>query len=163
MLAFPRLYGYVFNPISIYFIYHYDNTIEYILYEVKNTFKEQHGYLMPVDTAPSSDEAIHQRTSKMLHVSPFIHMDCHYHFRIRSPLDDFQISIHQFDNDNKILTAYWDGKKRALNDLNIIKTVLSHPFMTYKVTAAIHWQALRLWLKGLRYIPKPKRKNEDIS
>lgn len=161
LLAFPRLFGYVFNPISIFYCYDFKNNLIAILYEVKNTFGEQHGYLLPVENAGKAK--ITHSAQKIFHVSPFIHMDCEYHFKLALPLENLQIGIHQFDKNGKVLTAFWTGKRSGLDDTTIIKTALKSPFMTFKVVAAIHWQAFRLWLKGAKYIKKPPAPDRDIS
>lgn len=160
MLAFPRLWGYVFNPITIFFCYDQKGKLSHTLYEVKNTFGEQHAYLLP---AESEKTIIQQEKGKNFHVSPFMHMDCRYVFRFEAPGEILNFAIHQFDDEGKLLTATWNGKKHPLCDSNILKTVLTMPLMTLKVITSIHWQALRLWLKGLKYIPKPQKPSEDIS
>ena len=161
LLAFPRLFGYVFNPISIFYCYDTDDKLTAVLYEVKNTFGEQHGYFLPVED--SKTNKIRHSARKIFHVSPFIHMNCEYHFRLAPPSETLQIGIHQFDGEGKILTAFWTGKRHPLTDGAILKTVLKSPFMTIKVIAAIHWQAFRLWLKGAKYIKKPPEPETDFS
>lgn len=163
ILAFPRVMGYVFNPITLFFIYDINNKMQAIVYEVKNTFGDQHGYVLPVDKQSAKGRISHD-AQKRLHVSPFFHMDCHYYFRLYPPDEALNIAIHQFDDaGDKVLTATWDGKYRPLTDVQILKQVLRRPLMTLKVTAAIHWQALRLWLKGAKYIPRPKPPEKDTS
>ena len=159
MLAFPRLWGYVFNPITLFYCYSPDDVLQAILYEVKNTFGDQHGYLLPVEY---KENIIKQTADKVFHVSPFIHMDCTYHFAVKAPGDKLSIGIHQFSNNKKILTATWNGTRQTLNDKNILKTILTMPLMTMKVMASIHWQAFRLWIKGARYIRRNNLPNKGV-
>jgi len=163
MLTFPRILGYVFNPITVYFCYDQNGALKAILHQVKNTFGEQHGYMLSVNETQNA-QTIKQECKKIFHVSPFIHMDCTYKFRITDPNDELNFAIHQFtDKDKKILTATWNGKRNALNDETLIKTLLTHPLLTLKIIIGIHWEALRLVLKGAKYIPKPKPPKEDIT
>ena len=167
ILAFPRLWGFVFNPISLYYCYDKSGALACILYQVKNTFGEQHGYLL--GTQDKTDNgAIKQSCEKLFHVSPFIEMNCTYNFIVREPDEtlDFKIDQRHIDisgNHQKMLTATWNGKRYDLTDRNIIRTMLMHPFMTYKVVIAIHWEAFWLWIKGAKYIKRPPPPNTDVS
>lgn len=162
-LCFPRLWGFVFNPLSVFFCTGPDGALKAILYQVKNTFGQQHGYLL--ETA--STDKIEQSCEKVFHVSPFIQMRCRYHFHLREPSEKLGIAIIQEEWKNgawhKILTATWDGTREDLTDKTILKAVALHPLMTVKVVAAIHWQALKLWLKGARYIKKPPLPETEIT
>ncbi len=161
MLAFPRLWGYVFNPLTIYFCYGADGALKAILYQVKNTFGEQHSYLLPVTR--EKGEKITQQCAKAFHVSPFIGMDCTYKFRLYEPGERLDIAIHQFTPDGKILTATWQGIRRDLTDRMIVKTVLRFPMMTIKIIAGIHREAFSLWRKGATYHKKPPAPPHDVS
>lgn len=161
MLCFPRLWGYVFTPLTIFFCYDNNYNLKATLYQVKNTFGEQHGYMLAVDD-PAKD--VHtQDTTKIFHVSPFIEMDCTYKFRFRQPDDRLDIGIHQFTKDGKILTATWNGQRLGITDRTILKMVLRHPLMTFKVIVGIHIEALKLVIKGTKYIRKPAAPSKDIS
>lgn len=160
MLGFPRLWGFVFNPITILFCYDVDNSLKAILYEVKNTFGQQHGYL---EAITDDEKIIKQEAQKVFHVSPFIQMDCTYKFRLKAPDTKLDVAIHQFQPDGKILTANWNGDQKPLTDAQILKAVLTHPLMTFKVVAGIHWEALKLWIKGAKYIPKQPLPEKDVS
>ncbi len=159
MLGFPRLWGYVFNPLTIFFCYGADKTLKGILYQVKNTFGEQHGYFIPTE----EQGKISQEHAKVFHVSPFIPMDCTYKFKIFEPNETLNIAIHQFMKEGKILTATWHGQREDLNDKTLLRAVLGHPLMTIKVIVGIHWEALKLWIKGAKYISKPPPPAEDVS
>lgn len=161
MLTFPRLWGFVFNPLTIFYCYDRDSVLRGILHQVKNTFGEQHGYFLPVEEV--KDDLIRQSCDKVFHVSPFIQMDCRYDFVLKEPDEKLDAAIHQFQPDGKILTATWTGRRQALTDWNVFKAVCMHPLMTLKVIAAIHWEALLLWGKGAKYISKPEPPARDVS
>ena len=160
MLTFPRILGYAFNPLTVYFCTDKTGTLKAVMHQVKNTFDEQHSYFLPVE---KNQGVIKQEQDKVFHVSPFIHMDCQYRFRFNMPEDTLDFSIHQFTEDGKILTATWDGERAALSDKTLLKTVITHPLLTLKVIIGIHWEALRLVLKGAKYISKPQPPANPIS
>jgi hypothetical protein len=160
-LGFPRVWGFVFNPLSIFYCYDKHGKLCATLQQVKNTFGEQHSYLLPVER--TEDSVISQECEKVFHVSPFIEMDCTYKFRLTDPKETFHVAIHQFTGLEKILTATWSGERRSFSTVNILKSVARLPFMTLKIIAAIHWQALKLWIKGAKYISKPEPPKKEIS
>ncbi len=148
LLCYPRIFGYVFNPLSTYFCYRRDGGLMAILYEVCNTFKERHTYVIPVDAAQQG--VIKQRCGKHLYVSPFVGPDADYHFRILPPDTTVNIVIRQEDTDGLLLAASFRGTRQPFDDAVLARLLAAFPFMTLKVTAAIHWHALKLFLKGLR-------------
>ena len=123
--------GYVFNPLSVFFIYDKNSKLISIFYEVKNTFGEQHTYLFKA----SDDKTIKNNCSKKFHVSPFIEMECHYYFRVLKPSDKISVIIDQSDKDGKLLYASQDGKAKELNEKNLLFSYISHPLMTFKIIA----------------------------
>ena len=151
LLCYPRVFGYVFNPLSIFFVYDDQEQLISILYEVKNTFGEQHTYVFRVD---DKNNLIKNNCSKKFHVSPFIEMDCQYFFKILKPGDKLSVIIDQYDKDGKILFASQDGVRNDLNSSQLIKSYLKHPLMTLKIISAIHFEAFKLWLKGIRLVKK---------
>ena len=157
LLTLPRILGYVFNPLSVYFIRRADGGLRAILWEVSNTFGECHSYLIPV--ADPSAKTIRQSCVKELHVSPFLDMDMTYAFRVAPPAERALVSIIASDAEGALLVAAMNGERRALDDVSLIKTFARIPFMTLKVIVTIHWEALRLWLKGagFRTSPEPPR------
>lgn len=161
LLCFPRLFGYVFNPLSVWFCWRRDGGLAAILYEVSNTFGEHHGYLLPVedDTQP-----IVQSTDKCFYVSPFIEMDCRYRFRVKVPGEHLSILIRQEDAEgDEILIAAQTGRRRALDDRALTRALGTHPLMTVKVMAGIHWEALKLVLKGARFHKRPSPPAHPVS
>lgn len=167
VLCFPRLFGYVFNPLTIYFCHRpQDGVLAALVYEVKNTFGQQHAYVIPVTGAGRPEDegrAVEQATDKRFYVSPFIDMDCRYRFRVRPPGDKLSVLIRQADREGEVLVASQTGKMERLSDTALLRAVATHPLMTHKVMAAIHWQALRLWLKGAKFHRKPPPPAEPVS
>ena len=153
--CFPRLLGYVFNPISIYFCYHADGRLLAILYEVKNTFGEQHGYLIGVAPDHPVGTPIFQGCSKNFYVSPFLPMDCSYRFRVHAPGPELSILIRQTMAAGEVLIAAHNARAEPISDGTLLRAWLSHPLMNLKVMAGIHWEALRLWRKGAAFYARP--------
>ena len=159
LLCYPRIFGYAFNPLSVFFIYDQNSRLISILYEVKNTFGEQHTYIFKTD----DDKIIINNCSKKFHVSPFIEMECHYYFRVLKPSDKISVIIDQSDKDGKLLYASQDGNARELNEKNLIISYIFHPLMTFKIIVAIHYEALKLWLKGIKFVKKKFNIKNNIS
>jgi DUF1365 family protein len=152
LLCMPRTFGHCFNPISIYFCHHVDGTLVALIYQVHNTFGERHSYVIPVRPQPG---AVHQRCRKQLHVSPFMDMALTYEFRVAIPDQRIAVGIRVGAEDGPIFNAVLVGVRKDLTDQALVRVCVRMPAITLKVIAAIHWEALRLWLKGLRYRPKP--------
>lgn len=159
LLCFPRILGYVFNPLSMFFCHDVSGRLIAILHEVKNTFGEQHGYLIPV----SGEGVVRQEAEKLFYVSPFIAMDCRYRFRIVPPGERMAIVIRQSDAEGDLLVATHRARRLAFSDRNLLRCLLGHPLMTLKVISAIHWQALRLWLKGARVHERPPAPASQVT
>ena len=159
LLCYTRIFGYVFNPLSVFFIYDESSRLIAILYEVKNTFGEQHTYVFKTE----DEKVIINDCSKKFHVSPFIEMECHYYFRVLKPSDKISVIIDQKDKDGKLLYASQDGKAAKLNEKNLLTSYISHPLMTFKIIAAIHYEALKLWLKGIKIIKRKLKIKNNLS
>lgn len=161
LLCYPRMLGYTFNPLAIYFCFKNQQLIA-LVYEVSNTFGERHSYVGAVDPDDDVIELtkpvpVRQQADKALHVSPFFPMDCYYHFRIQPPAQSITLGIDLNDNSGKLFTAVFKGRQQAISDRLILRQSLLLPLQTLKVIIAIHWQALHLWLKGITiYRHKPK-------
>ncbi len=160
LLCYPRFFGYVFNPLSIFYCYDENSSLKAVLYEVKNTFGEQHTYVFPV---LSNSNLILQKCEKKFYVSPFIEMKTFYNFRLLKPEKDLKIFIKQKDFEGVILTACQVGKKLQFNSKNLFIQFLKHPFMSLKIISAIHFEAFRLWLKGVRHVKKTIKIKNNIS
>jgi len=147
VLCYPRILGYVFNPLTVYFCYAPDGALRAILYEVCNTFGERHTYVIAV----SGDEPgpIRHGCPKELYVSPFLPMACFYRFHIEPPGEAILVRIDESDADGPLLVASFAGTRQPMTDRSLLGALLRYPLMTLKVTAGIHWEALRLWWKGV--------------
>jgi hypothetical protein len=155
LLCMPRIFGYGFNPLSIYFCYQPGGFLAAILYEVHNTFGERHSYLIPVE--PGAGAVIDQHCQKVFYVSPFMDMNLRYAFRVAAPAERVSVAIDTADKDGPLLFAALSGRRAALTDTALLRVLTTYPLSTLKVIGAIHWHALRMWLKGfkLRQHPKP--------
>lgn len=146
MLAYPRLLGFAFNPITVYFCEDAEGVVRFMAYEVSNTFGEHHFYQAAVDA--SSGQVQHD-ARKAFFVSPFNTLEGNYRFSVRPPGDRVFLGITLSTGEGGLLTAYFDAERRPLTDATLLKLLLAYPFMTAKVVAGIHWEALLLWLKGV--------------
>ncbi|MEG9883126.1 MAG: DUF1365 family protein [Hyphomicrobiales bacterium] len=156
ILCYPRILGFVFNPLSVYFCHRANGDIGAILYEVSNTFAQRHSYLIAVNRDMIGDNGIiRQNCAKRFYVSPFIAMDVDYHFKIYPPDKRVMIGICETDRNGALLTAAFSGERTALSDRNLARLFALHPLMTVKVIAGIYWQAMRLWRKKIALHKRP--------
>ena len=160
LLCYPRIFGYVFNPLSVFFIYDNNEKLISILYEVKNTFGEQHTYIFKVE---NDSKLFQHNCAKKFHVSPFIEMNCNYFFRILKPAEKISVIIDQYQSNEKILYASQDGKRTDFTSLELLKSYLKHPLMTFKIISAIHFEAFKLWAKGIKFIKKKIKIKNNIT
>jgi len=154
--CYPRIFGYAFNPLSLYYCHREDGAVFAVLHEVHNTFGERHVYVLPVNGSP---KWIQQTTNKSLFVSPFAHMDMHYRFRLNVPSSKQVIAIRLHDDDGLVLTASYTAERRMLNARSLLKQVLVMPLLSIKVVAGIHWEALRLFIKRVPWFSHVKEKS----
>jgi hypothetical protein len=151
LLAAPRVLGYVFNPLSLYYCHRPDGQLTAVVLEVNNTFGERHFYV-----AAAQDGAVRSACAKAFFVSPFMGMDMTYDFRLAAPDETAEVAILGRESGGApLIFARFAGRRRALTDAALLRVFLVHPLMTLKVVAAIHFEALRLLAKGLRLRPKP--------
>jgi len=156
LLCYPRLLGYTFNPLSAYFCHRADGVLALIIYEVRNTFGDIHSYVLPVQPGEHTDAGVRQEQDKLFYVSPFIDMPMRYHFRVSPPGRSVKLRILETDAEGPMLAATFNGSRRALTTSALLRSFLSLPMVTFKIMAAIHWEALRLWIKGARLVPRPQ-------
>lgn len=157
LLCYPRLFGYTFNPLSVYFCYQASGQLALVIYEVRNTFGEIHAYVLPVtssDVGPAG--IIRQEQDKQFYVSPFIEMKMRYRFRLVAPREHVKLCILETGSQGPLLSASFNGRRRALATRELLRSSLSVPAVTLKIIAAIHWEALRLWLKGVPLVPRSR-------
>ena len=151
MLAMPQILGRAFNPLTVYFCHAPNGALSAILYEVNNTFGERHSYLIPAPNAA----LIKQGCAKEFYVSPFMDMDLSYAFRILRPDERVLVAVDTSDAEGLVLAASFSGERRPLTDGQLIKAWLTHPWMSVGVVAAIHFEALKIWLKGEKVRVRP--------
>ena len=159
LLCYPRILGYVFNPLSVFYVYNNKEELISVLYEVKNTFGEQHTYIFKVE----NDNHLQHNCEKKFHVSPFIEMNCNYFFRLLKPGNKISVIINQYEAQDKILYASQDGVRSDFNTKCLIKSYLKHPIMTFKIILAIHYEAFKLWTKGIKFVKKKIKINNNIT
>ncbi|WP_426608887.1 DUF1365 domain-containing protein [Bradyrhizobium sp. McL0616] len=155
LLCYPRLLGYGFNPLSVYFCYRVCGELALVVYEVRNTFGDIHPYVLPVRPGELNDSGLRQQHEKLFYVSPFMPMAMRYHFRLLPPSDTVKLRILESDREGPLLAATFSGRRRALTSHALLRSLVALPLVSFKVMSAIHWEALRLWLKGARLVPPP--------
>jgi DUF1365 family protein len=155
ILCFPRILGYVFNPLTVYYCYASEGHLTALVYEVNNTFGDRHHYVLPVDSAEGRSLA--QSCSKRMYVSPFNAVEGEYEFHVSAPGEKLAVGVNLRVDGAPVLKAYLVANARTLSDRALVKAFAGMPAMTFKVIAAIHWEALLLWLKGLRVAKRPKQ------
>jgi DUF1365 family protein len=161
LLCYPRLFGYTFNPLSVYYCYRADGQPALLIYEVRNTFGDIHAYVLPVTRGDISPAGIRQTQDKRFYVSPFVEMAMRYHFRVMLPQDRVKLRILETNSEGPLLSATFNGQRRILTTRELLRSFFSLPLVTLKIIAAIHWEALRLWLKGVRPVPRPGKTADE--
>ena len=158
VLCYPRILGYVFNPLSVFYCYEKDKLVA-IFYEVKNTFNEQHTYIFKI----KNNEEIIQKCRKKFYVSPFMDMETYYNFKLLNPNDKLSVFIKQTDKDGTILTATQTGDKKEFSFKQLAINFLKYPLMTIKIIGSIHYEALLLWKKGAIYRKREVKLKNNLS
>ena len=153
LVSYPRVLGYAFNPLSVYFCSDRHGRLRAVLWEVDNTFGERHGYLIPVENG--SDGLIAQNCAKGFYVSPFMPMALTYRFRFRMPGEALHLHITALDENGALLIATQRGERQALADGALLRLFLRFPLQAALVLGGIHWEALRLWRKGIALVARP--------
>ena len=158
ILCYPRIFGYVFNPLSIFYCYE-DDKLKAIFYEVKNTFNEQHTYIFKI----KNDQEIIQKCKKKFYVSPFMDMETYYNFKLLNPDEKLFVFIKQTDDKGTVLTASQTGDKKELNFKQLAINFFKYPLMTLKIIGSIHFEALLLWKKGAIYRKRDVKLRNNLS
>ena len=161
--CFPRVLGYVFNPLTVYFCDAPNGPLQAILYEVRNTFGDKHVYFAPVGLGGEASAPLLQQVAKGFHVSPFLDIAGDYRFRVTEPDERLSILIKHSIEGQDILLATHVGTREAFNDHRILINLLRFPLMTFSVMAAIHWQALKLWIKGASFHRRPEPPIDSVT
>ncbi|MGO7534664.1 DUF1365 domain-containing protein [Rhizobium leguminosarum] len=155
LVCYPRILGYVFNPLSVYHAYDAAGAVIAMIYEVRNTFGERHSYVCPVGRGEMSESGLRQSCDKLFHVSPFIGMAARYHFRMLPPGKEIRWRILETDSEGPLLSTTFSGRQVPLTNASLLGLTARIPILTFKIMTGIHWEALKLWLKGARYVRRP--------
>ncbi|MGD2132905.1 MAG: DUF1365 domain-containing protein [Maricaulaceae bacterium] len=151
LIALPRMLGYAFKPLSVWFGHGPDGALRGVIYEVNNTFGDTHAYVCPIAGASSLKHAAH----KIFHVSPFFDARGEYEFRLRPLGEEMALGIRYSVDRCAVFTASQRGRARKITDAALLQLTLAQPMVTLKVIAGIHGEALQLWRKGVRYRRRP--------
>lgn len=162
LLCYPRILGYVFNPLSVYFAYDENDDLLAVIYEVRNTFGDLHTYVEPVLPGQLGPEGVRQTRAKAFYVSPFIDMAQTYAFRVLPPGEAVRVRILESDADGPVLSAAFAGRRQEATSGAVLSLCLKIPFMTLKIIGGIHWEAAKLWLKGARF-HSPSRRPRTVQ
>jgi DUF1365 family protein len=162
MLCYPRVLGYVFNPVTIYFGVGANGQPLLLVYEVNNTFGERQTYVVPVGRH-NGEDTVHQSCEKTFYVSPFNSVDGRYSFHVTPLVDEITVGIALHTDEGPLLKAFFRGERAELTDRTLVRALAGTGWLSVKVIAAIHFEALKLWLKGLRLRPRPHRTKSDIA
>ncbi len=166
LLCMPRILGKAFNPLSLYFCHDTNERLTAILYEVNNTFGQRHSYLMPVTAA--SGDLVRQDCAKQFYVSPFMDMDLTYRFRVR-PVQTGEVGevlavdIDVDDAEGRMLVATFAGKRETITDGALLRAAFAQPLQILKVVGGIHWEAFKIWLKGVKLRDRPTAPDEPVT
>lgn len=163
LLTMPRVLGYVFNPISLYYCHRADGRLAAMVYEVTSTFGVRHAYVIPVPVEDRAAGLIRQGAAKALYVSPFMGMEMDYEFRGHAPGERLDLTIDGVDAGGVVITAAMSGERPDLTDADLLSAAVALPFLTLKVVAAIHWEALKLWLKRVPLTRQPSPAWEPVT
>ena len=165
LLCMPRVLGYGFNPLSVYFCHDADERLSAILYEVRNTFGQRHSYLIatPENGPESAPDPVQQTAPKRFYVSPFMDMDLTYVFDVAPPGEAVRITIQVRDDTGPVLTAAFAGQRRELTDKALLHAWITHPLLTLKVMAGIHWEAVKIVARGFRFNGRPSLPAEPVT
>jgi DUF1365 family protein len=159
LLCFPRILGFVFNPLSIFFVYDAHHRLEAVIYEVNNTFGQTHAYVTPA----TGESVERQEVDKALFVSPFYGVEGGYRFRLSPPTDSFDLVICKQVDGETDFVATLNAERRPMTDGALLRLFFAMPFMTLGVVAAIHWEAMRLWFKGAHFYSRPRGPRASAS
>jgi uncharacterized protein len=155
LFAYPRIFGHAFNPIALYYAYDAAGTLTGMIYEVRNTFGERHTYVCPVQQGELTIAGLRQSQDKHFHVSPFIDMKARYDFRLTAPDNTLHFRILEHDDEGPLLSATFSGIAKILTTKTLAYELIRIPFLGLKIVGGIHFEALRLWLKGAKFRRSP--------
>ena len=155
VLFYPQIFGFAFNPLTVYFALKDNGEPALMIYEVRNTFGEDLTYVLPAGAAQNGQTFTH-RIDKQFYVSPFNRVEGSYTFHVIKPGDRMTVGVALKTAGEPLLRTHFAGEQSELSDWALVKMLFAYPLMTAKVVAAIHWEALKLWRKGLRLKTRPE-------
>jgi len=161
MLCYPRILGYAFNPLTVYFGLDAEDRIRLTVYEVNNTFGERKTYVLPAEAGDNG--LIAQNCRKSFYVSPFNAVEGDYSFRVAPLREDLTVGVALKNDKGPLLRAHFRGRRSDLSDAGLLRALGRTGWMTVKVIAGIHYEAARLWLKGLRTVSRPPPPEKPIT
>lgn len=161
LLAYPRVFGYVFNPIAVYYAFRRDGELDALIYEVSNTFGERKSYVVAAGAARQGAHA--QSCPKELFVSPFASSHGRYGFRVTLPAEELLVGVNLRDGDGPLIKTHFRGRALPFSDGVFARLMLRYPLLTLKVTGAIHLEAAKLWLKGVPLVRGHRSPRYSIS
>jgi DUF1365 family protein len=164
LVCMPRVFGYSFNPVSFWLCLDENEKLIAVLCEVNNTFGETHSYLCYHADLSEIEAEDCLQAEKLFHVSPFLKREGNYSFRFSLAENNLAIWIDFYNQDGrKQLITSLIGRLEPLTKRNLRKAFFKHPLVTFKTIFLIHWQALKLLAKGIKYITKPEQVREKLS
>lgn len=161
LLVYPRILGHGFDPLTVWYCHDESGRLAGVIHEVRNTFGEYHCYVAPV--ADVDDGLVTHSADKVFHVSPFFDVAGTYDFRLRPPGKVVSVVIDYSGNGEPLLTASFSGIRSSLTDRNIMRRFWSHPLVTFRVIGGIHWEALKLFGKGVGFRSKPEPPSVGVT
>ncbi len=161
LLVYPRILGYGFDPLTVWYCHDESGRLAGIIHEVRNTFGEYHCYVAPVGR--TEGEPVTHTADKVFHVSPFFDVAGTYDFRLRPPGAAVSVVIDYSEAGEPLLTASFSGVRSPLTDRNLLRRFWSHPLVTFKVIAGIHWEALKLFRKRVGFRSKPEPPSVGVT
>lgn len=161
LLAYPRVLGYVFNPLAVYFARDAAGALVALIYEVRNTFGDRIRYVLPAGPAVNG---VHSHAcAKAMPVSPFAPPTGRYDFHITPPDAQVVVGVAFRDGEGPLIKTHFRGQARPLDDTTLLRLAVRFPLLTVKVMAAIHWEALKLWLKGVPVIRRQRSPRRTMT
>ena len=162
LLTHLRYLGYNFNPVSFFYCYDQQERLQMVLAEVNSTFGESHNYWLSQDSELPSPNAKRYRRAKAIHVSPFMSMKLDYTFTFTAPGSKLVAHMDTIEDGNPFFDATLNLERSPWSAASLHRALLTHPWMTAKVIAAFHWEALRLYLKKVPVFMHPRRRENEV-
>ena len=164
LLTHLAYYGWCFNPVSFYYCFDRAGVLEAVVAEVSNTpWLERHCYVLDKRASLTAGEALSWRAPKLMHVSPFMKMEQEYVWALRAPDARLTVHMENLERGQRIFDATMTMSRVEITGRSLASALLRWPFMTLFVVGGIHWQALKLWLKGVPVIDHPNKRAAEAS